>query len=94
LGTEQVEILLELIAHSASRFAVYPIQDLLAMSEELRPVDPKSERINVPGTVGTSNWSYRLPASIDAILADKKLATRAHALAKARNTPKKTGRRA
>ena len=26
------------------------------MSEKLRPTDPKSERINVPGTVGIGNW--------------------------------------
>jgi 4-alpha-glucanotransferase len=94
LGTEQVKTLLELIARSASRFAVYPIQDLLAMSDELRPADPKSERINVPGTVGAGNWSYRLPSSIDTILADKELATNARALAKARNITKKAGRKA
>jgi 4-alpha-glucanotransferase len=88
LTCEQVETLLELIARSASRFAVYPIQDLLAMSEELRPVEAKSERINVPGTVGAGNWSYRIPFSLDVILAEKKLAARARALAKARNLSK------
>jgi 4-alpha-glucanotransferase len=85
LGTEDVAVLLELIARSASRFAVYPIQDLLALSDTLRLVDPRNERINVPGTVGSSNWSYRLSATIDAILDDKKLATKTRALAKARN---------
>jgi 4-alpha-glucanotransferase len=89
LGPDQVEALLELIAASASRFAVYPIQDLLGMSEKLRPEDPRSERINVPGTVGIGNWSYRIPCSLDEILADKKLATKAHALVKARGPAKK-----
>jgi 4-alpha-glucanotransferase len=84
LDADQVETILELIARSASRFAVYPIQDLLAMSEKLRPLDPKSERINVPGTVGIGNWSYRIPYSIDQILAEKKLATKVHALVKRR----------
>jgi 4-alpha-glucanotransferase len=56
------------------------------MSETLRPVDLKRERINVPGTVGAGNWSYRLPATIADILADKKLAAKARALAKERNT--------
>jgi 4-alpha-glucanotransferase len=91
LGAEQVEILLELIARSNSRFAAYPIQELLAMSDELRPVDPKSERINVPGTVGADNWSYRMPWSVDALLADKKLTARARSLAKARKVSKKAG---
>jgi 4-alpha-glucanotransferase len=94
LDGDQVEILLELIARSASRFAVYPIQDLLAMSEKLRPLDPRSERINVPGTVGSGNWSYRIPSSIDEILAEKKLATKVHALVKARNPAKKSGGKA
>jgi 4-alpha-glucanotransferase len=84
LDAGQVETILELIARSASRFAVYSIQDLLAMSEKLRPLDPRSERINVPGTVGIGNWSYRIPYSIDQILAETKLTTKVHALAKAR----------
>ncbi len=88
LSPEQVEPLLELIARSASRFAVYPLQDLLAMSAKLRPADPKGERINVPGTVGIGNWSYRAPATIDAILEEKKLAAKARALAKIRTVPK------
>jgi 4-alpha-glucanotransferase len=90
LGTEHAGILLELIARSASRFAVFPIQDILAMSEKSRPADPKSERINVPGTVGVGNWSYRTPASIDDILTDKKLAAKVRGLAKARLPQKKT----
>lgn len=93
LGMDQVEILLELLARSSSRFVVYPIQDILAMSERLRPIDPKSERINVPGTVGAGNWSYRTPISIETILGEKKLATRARGLAKARFSVKKPGER-
>jgi 4-alpha-glucanotransferase len=84
LGAREVAVLLELIASSKSRIAVYPIQDLLAMSEALRPADPRAERINVPGTVGAGNWSYRMPFSIDAVLADKDLASMARALAKSR----------
>lgn len=94
LGAEQVEILLELIARSASRFAVYPIQDLLALSEKLRPADPKSERINVPGTVGSGNWSYRMPFPVAAVLADKRLAAGARRLAKARSASKRQGGKA
>ena len=87
LSAEQVESLLELVARSRSRLAAFPIQDLLAMSEKLRPGDPRQERINVPGTRGESNWSYRMPFPIDAVLGDKKLAVRARALAKARVSP-------
>jgi 4-alpha-glucanotransferase len=94
LGPEEVGILLELIARSASRMAAYPIQDLLALSEELRPSDPRAERINVPGTVGEGNWSYRIPAKVDEIMADKKLASRVRALAKSRNPGKKSAGKA
>jgi 4-alpha-glucanotransferase len=90
LGTEQAASLLELLARSSSRIAVYPIQDILALSEKLRPVDPKSERINVPGTVGIGNWSYRVPASVEEILADRKLSTKVRSLAKARSVSGKT----
>ena len=89
LGAEQVETILEFIASAASRFAVYPIQDLLAMSDELRPDDPKCERINVPGTVGAGNWAYRIPSTVDTILSDKKLAIKARALVKDRKILKK-----
>lgn len=91
LGTEHVAALLELVARSASVIAAYPIQDLLALSDELRPSDPRSERINVPGTVGIGNWSYRMPSTIDAVLAENRLAARARALVKARSNAKKAG---
>jgi 4-alpha-glucanotransferase len=84
LGADEVGVLLELIASAKSRIAVYPIQDLLAMSETLRPADPRAERINVPGTVGAGNWSYRMPFSIDAVLGEEELAAKARALAKSR----------
>jgi 4-alpha-glucanotransferase len=89
LGADQVGLVLELVARSSSRFAVYPIQDIIAMSDKLRPADPADERINVPGTVGNENWTYRVPAGIDELLAEKKLLSRARSLAKLRPGPKK-----
>ena len=91
LGPRDGEILLELIAASNSLFAVYPIQDLLGLSETSRPADPRDERINVPGTVGRGNWSYRMPVSIDELLGDKALAASAKRLAKARPKQEKRG---
>ena len=85
LGPDGAQALLELVASSASRLAVYPIQDLLAMSDSLRPEDPASERVNVPGTVGEGNWSYRMPASLASVFGEKKLSSRVRAVAKARS---------
>jgi len=84
LGPEDALVLNEMIARSASRIAAYPIQDLIAMSPVLRPDDPRSERVNVPGTVGGANWSYRMPASLEALVADAELASRAALLSRAR----------
>ena len=91
LSPDQVALILELVARARSRFAVYPIQDILAMSEKLRPADPRSERINVPGTVGIENWSYRIPATMDEILDEKKLMMKIRGLVKARSAFKKLG---
>ena len=93
LSPDQAELVLETVARSRSRIAVFPVQDLLAMSEELRPEDPREERFNVPGTRGEGNWSYRMPRPIGAVLADKKLAARAKALAKARPAARKKAAR-
>jgi 4-alpha-glucanotransferase len=84
LGAEGAEALMELIARSNSIMAVYPIQDLIGLCEARRPTDPREERINVPGTIGQGNWSYRMTASIEELAGDKALASRAKRLAKAR----------
>jgi len=84
LGPAEVEVFLELVARANSLFAVYRIQDLIALSSDHRPEDPRSERINVPGTIGAGNWSYRMPASIEELGGDKALASRAKRLGKAR----------
>lgn len=44
---------------SPAMWAVFPIQDLLAMDEELRHPDVDSERINVPAII-PYYWRYRL----------------------------------
>ena len=48
-----------------SLLCVFQIQDLLALSEDLRTVEPQAERINVPGTISLTNWSYRVPVYIE-----------------------------
>lgn len=50
-----------------SMWAVFPLQDLLGMSAELRHPDPNAERINVPA-VAQHYWRYRLHIDIEALL--------------------------
>ncbi len=84
LDAQAVALALEAIARSNSRFVVYSIQDLIAMSPEKRPADPRRERINVPGTVGEGNWRYRMPASIEALASDAELGAKVARLCAAR----------
>lgn len=79
LGPDHVYLILELLARSRSRFVVYPLQDFVAMSE-WRPDDPRSERINIPGTTRPENWGYRMPANLEELAGDVGLADRVRAL--------------
>jgi 4-alpha-glucanotransferase len=51
-----------------SLLCLFQIQDLFALSEDLRTVEPQAERINVPGTISLTNWSYRVPVYIEDLL--------------------------
>jgi 4-alpha-glucanotransferase len=66
---------LDLTAENASRiiaqhlaspamWAVFPLQDLLAMDETLRHPEPAQERINVPAIM-PHYWRYRLHLTLD-----------------------------
>jgi 4-alpha-glucanotransferase len=49
--------LLELIVASASNLVLLPVQDIFGWRD----------RINIPGTVAESNWTWRLPWSVDVL---------------------------
>jgi 4-alpha-glucanotransferase len=55
------DALLRVICGAASTLAVVPFQDAMG----------SRERVNVPGTVGDDNWSYRMAMDIEALLADE-----------------------
>jgi len=52
------DVLLELVYRSGSELVLVPFQDALG----------SRERVNVPGTVNESNWSYRMPMTVAALL--------------------------
>jgi 4-alpha-glucanotransferase len=54
--------------HSPAMWAVFPLQDLLAMDEGLRHPDPDAERINVPA-ITPYYWRYRMHLALDELLA-------------------------
>lgn len=53
--------------YSSSIWAVFPIQDILGMSAELRRPDPLEERINEPADAH-NRWNFRLHLSIETLL--------------------------
>ena len=48
---------------SPAMWAIFPLQDLLAMDEKIRHLEPDSERINVPAIM-PFYWRYRMHLSI------------------------------
>lgn len=52
---------------SPAMWAIFPIQDLLAMEEELRREDFEAERINIPA-VAQHYWRYRIHVSLEKLL--------------------------
>jgi 4-alpha-glucanotransferase len=59
------------IMKTSSAICMFQLQDFLAMSDIYREEDPDQERINVPGTDTTFNWTYRMKPNIEAMLADE-----------------------
>ena len=55
------DALLRVLYQSASDMCLIPFQDLLGHREQ----------INVPGSVNDRNWTYRMPMSVESLLADQ-----------------------
>ncbi|MGA8891967.1 MAG: 4-alpha-glucanotransferase [Anaeromyxobacteraceae bacterium] len=64
------DALLAVVAGSRSDLLLLPFQDAVGARE----------RVNVPGTVNDENWSYRIPAVVSGLLADRAAAERLSAL--------------
>ncbi len=56
--------------YSPSMWAIFPLQDLLAMDSKLRREDPNEERINVPANP-QHYWRYRMHMNIEELLDEK-----------------------
>ena len=58
---------------SKSTWFIPPLQDLLYINKKYWKENVEDERINVPGSVNPFNWTYRIPARLEELLADKEL---------------------
>jgi 4-alpha-glucanotransferase len=74
LTAEQRLSILRDIHHAPSYFHINLLQEYLALFPELVSPNPEDERINVPGTLLPTNWTYRFRPSIEEILAHQPLA--------------------
>lgn len=60
------------IRGAGSLFVVLMLQELLG-PEGLLPGHPREHRINVPGTVADSNWTWRCPVDLEDLLSNEQL---------------------
>ncbi len=74
------------ILRTGSVLAMFQLQDFLGLVPEFRAADPVEERINVPGTVADTNWSYRTPFKIEEFGAHEPLKKKIRALLKDRHS--------
>lgn len=60
--------------HTSSLFHINLLQEYLALFPELSWPNPDDERINIPGQILPTNWTYRFRPSVEEIVAHEKLA--------------------
>jgi 4-alpha-glucanotransferase len=68
LSLEQHEEILRDSHHSASLFHINLLQEYLALFPELISPNPHNERINIPGKILDTNWTYRFKPSVEKII--------------------------
>ena len=64
LNPELAQRIIHQHLESPAMWAVFPLQDLLAMDETLRHPDPEAERINIPA-ITPYYWRYRMHLGIE-----------------------------
>ena len=68
LSPEYQELILRDSHHSGSLFHVNLLQEYLALIPELVSQNPHNERINIPGKVLDTNWTYRFKPTVEKIV--------------------------
>ncbi len=84
LTSEAHAAIVERCLGSRSRLCVFQLQELLDLDPELWSEDPRDDRINVPGTVADTNWTWRMPLTIESLAGRTGLTERLRALVNGR----------
>jgi 4-alpha-glucanotransferase len=73
LSAEHVKLIIENLFKSNSLLAILPLQDFMALSQKFIPQNPEIDRVNIPGTIGSQNWSWRMPCLLEELLEETEL---------------------
>jgi len=84
LSEEHVKLIIENLFKSNSLLAILPLQDFMALLQKFIPQNPNVDRVNIPGTVGSENWSWRMPCLLEELLDEGELNKRIGELTKVR----------
>ncbi|HUX51509.1 MAG TPA: 4-alpha-glucanotransferase [Spirochaetia bacterium] len=56
------------VLEAGSAICVLQVQDFFALSEALRIANSAEERVNVPGTYNSYNWTYRIQVTLEELM--------------------------
>lgn len=70
---EIAEFILSSLASCKSALLINPLQDYLFLEHSFYLENEDDERINIPGSVNTFNWTYRIPVTIEEMSGNKGL---------------------
>jgi 4-alpha-glucanotransferase len=79
-----LEKVISYCGQARSLLCMFQVQDLLDLDETLWSADPKTDRINVPGTVTEENWTWRMPLGVEELSRRTALGAKIRALSAAR----------
>lgn len=71
LSTAHAKKVIAEIFKTSSLLCVFQIQDFFALHKNLRINKVEDERINTPGTVNETNWSYKIPVTLEQLLKEE-----------------------
>jgi 4-alpha-glucanotransferase len=79
LSGETAARIIVLHLHSPAMWAIFPLQDLLAIDETIRHPEPEAERVNVPAVM-PHYWCYRMHLGLEQLVAASEFNERLHAM--------------
>ncbi|MCL2208025.1 MAG: 4-alpha-glucanotransferase [Fibromonadales bacterium] len=88
LSAEHVKLIIENVFKTNSLLTIVPLQDFMALSQKFIPANPDEDRINIPGTIGLQNWSWKMPCLLEDLLKENALNSDIAGLAKVRKERK------